>query len=437
MKAGSAVHKELEDKIHVTVPVETTTKEDGFGLRIWNICQGLQTLQEIGQTRELEVWGVIGGEVVNGVIDEVTYTCPTPDHGGSADDGGGRALSEVPEYQTSITEYLLQQPTRTGAAQGNTGYDEDDSSDERQIYITDVKTRVTPTLPTGSSIRPTILQLHLYHHMLENMAQNNLPLSRLAERYGLDVNQPFSDSFLAQVGQLNQEILLDEQPQSRPGDLPNTQDSLDLILQHNNLASLWEYMQALFRRAFLLPQQSTTDTEGSINSNSNATHPTDPSISSQLSVSDLPNPSSNPTRLSPLLTATYMTSAYRHHSRSTPSRILGHKSFTFSPTLLKQYLSDTLSWWRGDRGARGVDLAEAWKCRSCDFRSECEWIMEKNREIFERAAERRRMRAVAGMNRDEEGGSQEKEKLTTMEGEAEGERAGGVEIEIERSRSVV
>ncbi|KAL9110805.1 MAG: hypothetical protein Q9187_008004, partial [Circinaria calcarea] len=76
MRQGSAVHKTLEEQVHQTVPIETRTKEDGWGLRVWNIIQGLKTLRETGMTRELEVWGVVGGQVINGVIDELSYICP-------------------------------------------------------------------------------------------------------------------------------------------------------------------------------------------------------------------------------------------------------------------------------------------------------------------------------------------------------------------------
>ena len=78
MKQGTAVHKALEDEVHTTVQVSTTKREDSWGLRIWNIIQGLRTLRDTGRTREFEVWGTVGGELVNGVIDELSYTCPDP-----------------------------------------------------------------------------------------------------------------------------------------------------------------------------------------------------------------------------------------------------------------------------------------------------------------------------------------------------------------------
>lgn len=78
MKQGTTIHKTLEDEVHTTVSVEVATKEDALALRIWNIIQGLCTLREFGMTRELEVWGLVDGELVNGVIDQLSYECPDP-----------------------------------------------------------------------------------------------------------------------------------------------------------------------------------------------------------------------------------------------------------------------------------------------------------------------------------------------------------------------
>lgn len=388
MKQGSAVHKALEDEVHVTVPVETIKVEDTWGLRIWNICQGLRTLRETGRTRELEVWGTIGGELVNGVIDELSYDCPDPKYQENLV-SKSVPVAELPEYQTSITEYLLADPARPGPQQPTAKK----AQDEKWVYITDVKTRATPTLPTGSSIRPTIVQLHLYHHILENLAQGNFSLDILVDRYSLDRDEPFSDSFLAQLSSLSQEVF-SQSSDGSTGDCPATevlsssQDSLDTILQHNTLSTLWKYMMQQFRETFLLedqPQTAPLDITHSF-----------PPPSSQQSVSDLPPPPSQPTRLSPLLTANYMLATYKR-SPGEEKRVLGRKSFQFNPSFLHSYLSESLPWWRGEREAKGVALQEAWKCRSCDFRNECSWILERDQLAFDEAMERKMMRERAGV----------------------------------------
>lgn len=391
MKQGTVVHKSLEDEVHITVPVETKKREDSWGLRFWNICQGLRTLRETGRTRELEIWGTIGGELVNGIIDELSYDCPDPKYEENLK-AKSTPVAEIPEYQTSITEYLLAKPEKEGSQR----LKGEEAQNEKWIYLTDVKTRATPTLPTGSSLRPTIVQLHLYHHMLENLVQGNFELSRLAERYDLDVNETFSDSFLAQLCSMNQEIFsqssqgsMEEQLQAAT--VTSSQDSMDVLLQHNTMSTMWDYMMTQFKHTFLLDEQSPAQPLSE----------SLPPPASQQSTSDLPPPPSQPTRLSPLLTASYMSSTYRHTPGSSSSkRLLGHKSFQFNPQFLHAYLSAALAWWRGQRNADGVRLEEAWKCRSCDFKNECEWILKRDQQAFDEAMERKKMREVAGVEGD-------------------------------------
>ena len=390
MRQGTAVHQALEDEVHTTVPVDITKKEDSWGLRVWNIIQGLRTLRDTGRTRELEIWGTIGGEIVNGVIDELSYTCPDPAaEAVMSETPDASAEPNLPEYQGSITDYMLNinakaqgQSISDAISSGTqTGTGRTSRKSERRIYITDVKTRASPTLPTGSSVRPTVLQLHLYHHMLENLAQGNFALVRLAERHGLEVNETFSDSFIAQIGSLNQDLF--DTFSSSPditAQVASSQNSMDILLRHNNLSSLWDFMISQFRESFLLPSQSA-----------NATPTPTPQ-----STFDLPSPNAQPTRLSPLMTAEYLAPTYKH-AVGTPKKSIGHKTFVFNPDFLKSYLEDNLAWWRGERDARGVELQEAWKCRSCDFRDDCEWIHERDNAALQQALERRKMREMAGV----------------------------------------
>lgn len=388
MKQGSAVHQALEDEVHITVPIAVEKKEDSWGLRIWNIIQGLRTLQDTGKTRELEVWGSIGGEIVNGVIDEVNFECPDPQFEAKMESRNAESLKtfNIPEYQRTITEYLISGAEVEQGQSMASALSNDKSSSQpnftsrlqnsRQIYITDIKTRTSQTLPSGSSILPTIIQLHLYHHMLENLAQGNFSLDELANRYDFDINEPFSDAFIAQVGNLNQEAL-ENAPLSQ--EVLPSQDSMDILLQHNSLAHLWDFMMHQFQQTFILPSPSTIPT------------------STPQSTADLPPPTTQPTRLSPILTAKYLSNARK--GTSTTPEILGQKCFPLDPTFLTKYLYDTLSWWRGEREARGVEVNDAWKCRVCEFREGCEWIQTREEEMIRHAKERIKVREQLGKSR--------------------------------------
>jgi exonuclease V len=416
MKQGTAVHQALEDEVHTTVAVEITKKEDSWGLRIWNIIQGLRTLRETGMTRELEIWGSLGGELVNGIIDELSYECPDlsleeTSRNLHQSKNAGPAL---PEYQASIRDYLVTNVTRyQGMSLADALRDDDDtlrlsessqaagsmkSADDKRIYITDIKTRQSPTLPTGSAITPTLLQLHLYHHMLENLAQGNFRLSQLAERYGFDVNETFSDSFIAQISGLNQEVfaLSQQSDDLRHGMPSSTQDSMDILLEHNTLATLWEFMMEQLRLTFILPSgqqtaQTLAETAGTTIADNDIQDSTLPPPSS---LSHLPVPPAQPTRLSPILTARYIATNYKH--RAPGNNVLGSKSVLFNPSFLTAALYASLGFWKGEREPQGVELNDAWKCRVCEFRDECTWVKERDEMLVKEARERRKAKTEAG-----------------------------------------
>lgn len=405
MEQGTAIHKTLEEEVHKTVPVEVTTKEDGWALRIWNVIQGLRTLRTTGMTRELEVWGLVDGEVVTGIIDQLSYECPDPDLAASAearyaDVRTSRSL--LPEYQTSITEYFL------SAAGGgrklsdlNVAVPNDNSGDWHssleRIYITDVKSR-GPNSRSAPSVkstgfRPTHLQLQLYYHLLSRLiTTDDLTIDTLASRYRLDTHRPFSDSFIAEVGSLNQDIF-DDVGSSQESDAENvyspsgfesknkrtktssqSRDSLSVLLQHNSLSSLWSLMKAQLRLTFL-PSESSAH---SVTATPRA-KPTGRNNNKIVQKGHKPPE----TLLSPILTASYISS---RNIPEQPIQHLGTRSFLFDPVSLYSFLSDGMRWWRGARSAKGVQVTDAWKCRICEFRDECSWRLAREQEA---AASRR------------------------------------------------
>ena len=351
MRQGSKIHKKLEDEVHVTVPVQVTTKEDAWGLRIWNTIQGLRSLRNTGVTRELEIWGLIDGELVNGVIDELTYTCPDPDSEIDAesrlpDESGSKLLPG----QKTITDFLLSasggQGTKIEALQiPSESASHETAGREDRIYVIDTKTRSSKSLPNRSSQLPAQLQLHIYHCLLTQFARGNFPLSFIATRYSLDLSRPFTDAFIARVGTLNDDIIDAVSSQEADGNSTSqqppfsSQDSLDVLLTHNTLPALWSLMVTEF--------QQTVFTS------------TSPFRS----------------RLSSLLTARYVS--------ATDGSLLGVKSLAYDQNYLDRYLMDGMMWWRGERKARGVELQDTWKCRGCEFRDDCEWLQEKDQENVE------------------------------------------------------
>ncbi|KAJ5767258.1 uncharacterized protein N7511_004874 [Penicillium nucicola] len=399
MLRGSTVHKTLEDEIYTTVPVDITTKEDAWGLRIWNIIQGLRMLREYGVTREMEVWGLVDGEIVNGVIDQLTYECPDPGLEGTAagfyaDLAASKAA--LPEYQMSLSDYLLSsaQGGRSLSEWGQSGGEKVTGLDEMEqelpsevyglprVYLTDVKTKASRSIPTVKStgFRPTLLQLQLYYHMLSRLVTtDDVTIDVLAARYNFNPESSFTNAFVSEVGGLNDEFfdaLSSQEREASPtpnaknpaSSPPASQDSTSILMTHNTLSRLWDFMKDQLRLTFL-PETTLTSIAPSIPST------TQPDLLEEYQ-----------TLLSPVLTARYLSSAVDVDS---DSRHLGSRSFLYDPTTMTSYLSDQMTWWRGERDPRGVEVMDAWKCRICEFRNECEWRQERELAYARRGGRRR------------------------------------------------
>jgi exonuclease V len=327
MKQGSIVHKELEEQIHTTVKVDITTREDAWGLRIWNVIQGLRTLRTTGQTRELEVWGVVDGLVVNGVIDEVSYMCPDKTLEDNLEQPSGPPEAVLPPDQPIISEYFL----RTEGSSLSEATRITRQSQSAKVYICDVKTRSARSLPSESAFRPTEMQLMLYHNLLSSLATNNVDLNILTSRYDLDPLKTFSDSFIAQVGSLNDEFFYETE--SAPGGSQEleqwSQDSMTTLLVHSSLSALWSLMVSEFQT--VLPHGAAS--------------------------------------IGNVLRAEYR--------RSDTGEVMGSKTFAVDAAVLKSFVDHEMQWWRGEREPQGVVIEEAFKCRTCEFADGCEWRLGK------------------------------------------------------------
>lgn len=181
MAKGTKMHKVLEEQVHTTIPVSTETREDAFGLKLFNMCQGLVSLEETGLTRELDVFGFLDSVLVQGVIDEVTYDDPDPGCNSSSSSS---------------------------------------SRGQRAAFITDTKTRSTERIPGGSQLRSTAVQLMLYHRLLTMLPV--VPFADVLAHHGLCGTTCFSDSFVAQIASVVSGISLDE------------------LLENNNLYGMWK-----------------------------------------------------------------------------------------------------------------------------------------------------------------------------------------------------
>lgn len=335
MKAGSRIHQALEDEVHITIPVKTVSKEDRFGLKIWNAIQGLRCLRETGLTRELEIWGIVEGQVVNGVIDELSFTCPDPDLEGNfelskAQQSGGT----FPSGQRSIEQVFskagggkLDPPDVSASAWRGA------MAKDRQVHIADVKTRGARSLPNVASLRPTWMQLMLYRKLLESLSLNTVDAETIFTRYSLGPLESFSEAFTLSGGALG--------GADSDVDIENPYSVLQAneLTSHPNLSSLWSLMISEYQHT-------------------------------------MPN-------ISDILRAEF------RYAKT--GEVIGNKLMEYSADTIDAYVRSKMEWWKGDRKAEGVEIEEAFKCRTCDFAEGCTWRKTK----IEEATEKSRLRKGA------------------------------------------
>ncbi|KAI7458639.1 hypothetical protein KC351_g18039 [Hortaea werneckii] len=347
MKQGSSVHKVLEEQVHTEVPVEVQTKEDRFALRIWNIITGLRTLRRTGMTREMEVWGVVEGEVVNGIIDQITTTSPDEimeaqmleeaENAKSGSASRGKKRKPLSSDQRTLTDYMTSSQTGSilESGRGLEGWLGTLHERPPNVYLIDVKTRQSKSLPPqGSQTRLTYYQLMMYHRLFSALATNGVDAERIFERYKVQPDKTFSDTFIAQMSTFDTGADVDlEEDEWVPHDA--SQDSVSELLAHNSLAALWSLMMQEFQKA--VPANS----------------------------------------VSSLLTAEY---------RATGSGdLMGKRSFVFDAERLDAYVQDEMRWWKGERETKGVEIEEAFKCQICEFAPNCTWRNTKVEEGLQKA----------------------------------------------------
>ncbi|TQN69803.1 Exonuclease V [Colletotrichum shisoi] len=348
MKQGTKVHQDLEDQVHTTVRVNIASKEDGFGLRIWNLIQGLRALRDTGMTRELEVWGFVDGNLVIGVIDGLSFENPDPNF--------VEQLSQAtePQGQPSITAYF---PSNKPA-------------NVPQIYLTDVKTRGSMNaLNSPALLRPAKVQLFLYQRFLSEMAADKLDYFGIFRRYGLDPDVPFSDSFIAQIGSLHDELFdVDMSPDGDyiPPSSASTNGEARVFEEPSNQtrASTPDHVKYRTLRELLpLLKTALRDT--------------------------LPHGADSVGRL--------LAVEYRYRGDGSLIDVI---VFPMDDRALDLYLGTTMEWWRADREPRGVQIEEAFKCRTCEFAGDCTWRSAMDEERLQstrrRLASRRKKHAANG-----------------------------------------
>ncbi|CAP71694.1 uncharacterized protein PODANS_6_6520 [Podospora anserina S mat+] len=367
MKRGSKVHEKLEREVFQPVTVTIAKKVDNLGLQMWNVILGLRTLRDTGSTRELQVWGMVDGNLVNGVIDYLSYENPD---------------SELEE------ETLSSRGSQTTASQRL-------ADTMMQVYITDIKTRLTPKPPSKPQVHMSLIQLFLYHRFLSEMASDKLDYFQIFGRYNLNPEEPFSDSFMAQMGALHEEVF-------ENGDSESETEG----------ASEWVYESESARTTTTSTTTTTTESSAYFSA------PASPGAGKRPKGLKYGNLQSLLGLLKFELQVTFPHGAsdigqivaveYRSRGKGKApaaaeeededeidkdeGRVISTTTYFVEPGTLDTYLAQTMPWWKGEREPRGVEMEDAFKCGYCEFAGECEWRAKMDDEVVRKARANRARR---------------------------------------------
>ncbi|KAF8921901.1 exonuclease V a 5' deoxyribonuclease-domain-containing protein [Mucidula mucida] len=323
---AEALHKKLEKQLK---PVAVQSP-------LVNMLSAMQSVIAEGQAREVPVFGIIRGDIVTGIIDEIVRD-KLPEKTKRSRDASRDNITE--DNQSRITDYATKIP--------------------------DSPIRCSPASDTMQSR----LQLMTYHHLLSSLLDMKHPYDFVEFWRAVDVdsNWTFSDKFI-------------EDARSVLGDVQFTcLDDLTRLwterIPELDISGLEKSLQLVYRRRKPKPgdalppdaddivvaqQLSLLEHWNKMLSDRNY----------QASADALPLPTN-------LLGVAVNTSTPMPSRKEDPFRIIGTKEFDHDPTFLDNYLVSILEWWHGRRPAEGVSIENARRCNYCEYKNDCEWREEK------------------------------------------------------------
>jgi len=161
------------------VKVQVVSKVDAWGLKVLNTIVSLNLLRSTGMMREIPVWGFIGGFFVQGIVDQIdVIPDDCEEETTTTDDGRGGSGDQWAHGSSSDTN----------KTQGFS------------VRISDSKTTQGETLPPPEFTESARYQLMLYKYLYDQHASGLFDVSKFASHLGLDLDEPFSGSFMDDAG---------------------------------------------------------------------------------------------------------------------------------------------------------------------------------------------------------------------------------------------
>ncbi|MBK5112909.1 MAG: hypothetical protein KGD59_14475 [Candidatus Heimdallarchaeota archaeon] len=162
MIVGSQIHRLLEEELGPIIEVTVTTLNDSIIAYILQIYSKLQTLLKLGVTRELPVIGKIQDIPCLGIIDQLSFEI-SPDN-------------------------------------------------QKQMVITDYKTRRSKRAPSYEQKRRNRIQLQVYWHLLNDLKDGKFTVDMFKEYFEMSDELIPSDELLAQLPEEHKKIITDKEP---------------------------------------------------------------------------------------------------------------------------------------------------------------------------------------------------------------------------------
>ncbi|KIY52012.1 hypothetical protein FISHEDRAFT_70246 [Fistulina hepatica ATCC 64428] len=234
--APKAVHKKLEKELNLQkVYVQAHTEEERWALRMLNMIASLRCLLtdgyavstvddfvflrfDISQQREIPVFGLVHGETVVGVIDEISKRpieaiCPEEDDESNSSSPGKRRRGTP----TDPSKRVKRTPSSPDSNSYETATTMTKSESDSVVHIIDTKSRRVPNLPRKEDRIPSRLQVMIYYRLLSALLSSSPAFDFLAfwERLSLDPQALFTKKFSQQATMLAQATV----PMKRLSDL--------------------------------------------------------------------------------------------------------------------------------------------------------------------------------------------------------------------------
>ncbi|PPQ99942.1 hypothetical protein CVT26_009297 [Gymnopilus dilepis] len=443
-RQGRAVHKQLERELKFEeLKVDITTEETRWALRLVNMLACLQGVVE-GFTREMPVFGIIHGEVVVGIMDEVcklgvppandSPKTPSkrPAESASSPVNGKRARTISPSQRRVDSYFSSPKKSVEKAA----AIDVDLPTETQTGYllsIKDHKTRNRPFLPSDADMFPSQLQLMTYRRLLSELVSRDPPydFARLWDTIGVDPTVVLPTKFLVQARLIKD---TSDFPSTSLNDLV---DSWRDLLDRSNILGVDTTLELIYHvkpndikgkrkarvghrpmvtsdedadlaRAIALSLESAAVQGGGESSRSTTGEDAAATVSEVVPAQT--TDALSETEDAQLQWALQQSVSPANAAKSSEDnsnakkdveddgirsfKIIGSKCFPHDDQVLDDHLNHVMQWWRGEREPEGVPIDRTYRCNTCEYANDCEWRAQKALEFSKKRSESTRPTAT-------------------------------------------